>query len=93
MSRAGLCANRGVGGASGDCGWSDVADAGGLNVSESISRLTSLAAAAFKDDSSMSALIRGTGTRLVFGESIGVEDVLGSGPVGVRTGWMRREHK
>lgn len=94
LSRAGLCANWGVGGAGGECGWSDVTGAGGLNVSESISRLTSLAAAAFKDDSSsMSALIRGTGTRLVFGESIGVEDVLGSGPVGVRTGWMRHEHK
>lgn len=83
-----------MGGVSEEYKRSDVADVGGLNVSESISRLTSLAAAAFKDDSSdMSALIRGTGTRLVFGGSIGVEDVLGSGHVGVRTEWVQREHK
>lgn len=89
LLRAGCCANIGLGGASGECERSDVADVGGLNVSESISRLTSLAAAAFKDDSSeTSALIRGTGTRLVFWGSLGVEGVLDSGPVGVRTELM-----
>ena len=78
-----FCAKGGAGGARGD-GARSVE--GGLNVSESISRLTSRAAAAFNEFSSSRSSMAGTGTRRDRTSIVDGGAGAGSIGVGVRAG-------